>query len=76
MEANVSIKTLEEQYGEMLEPERIADFFGVSVRTVNRWIAARELRSYKLAGAEGGPGGIRRVAKVDVDAFMEKRRAK
>lgn len=76
MEANVSIKTLEEQYGEMLSPEQIADFFGCGVRTVNRWIKSRELRSYKIAGAEGDPGGIRRVAKVDVDAFMEARRAK
>lgn len=51
----------------MLSPVGVADALDVSVKTVRRWIDARELRAHKL-------GRQLRISVEDLDAFVKQRR--
>lgn len=48
-----------------MTPAEVADLFRVSTKTVTRWASTGRLRT-----ATRTPGGHRRFARADVDAFL------
>ena len=51
-----------------LRAGQIARAFGLSERTVRRWISSGQVRSMRI-------GGARLIAKVDLDRWIAKRHA-
>lgn len=45
--------------------EQVAEMYGVSRRTVHRWIASGKLHAFKLAG------GSVRIQRSDAEALLE-----
>lgn len=59
------------RHADILTASDVADLFRVDIKTVSRWANAGKLReSFRT------PGGHRRWARADVEAAMEKLRAK
>jgi excisionase family DNA binding protein len=49
--------------GKFYTIQEIADLLGISLRTVRRWTASRQLSAYKI-------GGLLRVSEDDLRAFL------
>jgi excisionase family DNA binding protein len=58
---------LKSRLPQLFSVEEIAERFGVSTKTVRRWIASGELRAHRL-------GRQIRIAEEDAIAFMATRR--